>query len=60
MLSVLMTSLRLLIGCILVRVASELEKSAFGVIVFLIVDQLFCEAMSSLILRVPGEDLIVC
>ena len=60
MLSVLMISLRLLMGCILVRVANVLENSALGVIVFLIVDQVLCGAISSLILRVPGVDLIVC
>ena len=55
-----MISFLLFIGGIFVREVNVVERRALGVTVFLINDRLCEEAASSFILRVPGEDFIVC
>ena len=55
-----MISFRLFIGGIFVMEVIVVEKRALGVTVFLIADRVCDEVISSFILRVPGEDFIVC
>ena len=55
-----MISFRLFIGGIFVMEVIVVGKRALGVTVFLIADRVCDEVISSFILRVPGEDFIVC
>ena len=56
---VFMMSLLLFIGGILVSDVMEVEKTALGVVIFLMPDLLWVDTASSLIFSVPGLDLIV-